>query len=82
MSWPQLQALGKLMRDEFGPDNSGGLTLDDIMAKLTERGVRVPRDVVHNELRAMGTAYESAPADKRWGPAFLWDESSMSCAGY
>lgn len=76
MRWEQLQVLGQVLHAEFGHDNTLGTTLDDVMDKLAQRGVRVSREAVVNELRAAsGGAYDALPADKRWGPMFFYDES-------
>lgn len=76
MSWPQLQTLGQVLRSEFGPDCTLGTTVDDLMDRLAERGVRVTREAVISELRAAtGGEYDSLPADKKWAPMFYYDEN-------
>lgn len=82
LSWPQLQVLGQLLREELGPDNALGTTLDEVMDKLAERGVRVSREAVVAELRAAtGGEYDNVPADRRWAPRIWYDESDHSIGG-
>lgn len=82
LSWPQLQVLGQVLRDELGADNTLATTLDEVMEKLAERGVRVTREAVVGELKAATSGeYDSVPADKKWAPMFFYDESDNSIAG-
>lgn len=75
MSWPQLQILGQVLRAEFGPDQTLGTTVEDLMDRLAERGVHVSRETVVGELRAAtGGEYDNLPADKKWAPMFYYDE--------
>ncbi len=82
LSWPQLQVLGQVLRDELGHDNTLGTTLDDVMEKLAERGVRVSREAVVGELKAAtGGEYDNVTADKKWAPMFYYDESDNTIGG-
>jgi len=78
MSMQELRVLGQVLREEFGPDNTLGTTLDDVIDKLAQRGVRVARETVVNELRAASGGDLDAAAHKRWGPMFFFDESDNS----
>lgn len=76
LTWPQLQTLGQVLREEFGPDLTLGTTLDTVMDKLGERGVRVGREAVAAELRAATSGeYDALPAEKKWAPMFMFEDS-------
>lgn len=76
LTWPQLQTLGQVLREEFGPDLTLGTTLDTVMDKLGERGLRLTRDAVAAELRAATSGeYDALPAEKKWAPMFIFEDS-------
>jgi hypothetical protein len=77
MSWPQLTALGQVLRSLFGPDNSLGTTLPEVQEALAAKGLgAVPRDALLAELRAAsGPEYDTLPAEQKWGPMIYFDES-------